>query len=360
MATQTETKPRISYRAEARWIALLAATSISLYVCWLMLRPFVAVLAWASVLVIVFYPVHKRLTRVISRPGLCAALSSVLVIAAIIVPLSLIAAAVIDELGGTAEYLQTNFVIPDPNSVIARALRWLESYAGLSEPRVRQILAETLKGTGGSLASRTLGLVGGTIGAIAQSFFVIVTMYYLFRDSDQILAGVSRFLPLEDSQSQAIFSRAREVIGASVYGVITVATVQGTLGGLAFWILGLPAALLWGVLMTFLSMIPMTGSWLVWIPAAAYLVASGHWAKAIALVLWGMLVVGTIDNVLRPRLVGQRARLHELLIFFSVIGGLRLFGLLGIVLGPVALAIAMGLLAATKVTEHPQETTQTA
>jgi predicted PurR-regulated permease PerM len=95
-------------------------------------------------------------------------------------------------------------------------------------------------------------------------------MYYLFRDGDQILDGVRQFVPLEDSQSKAIFARAREVIGASVYGVITIASIQGTLGGLAFWFLGLPSALLWGVLMTLLSMIPITGSWLVWVPAVVY------------------------------------------------------------------------------------------
>lgn len=325
-----------------------------------MLKPFVAVLAWASVLVIVFYPVHKRLARVISRPGLCAAVSSLLVIAAILIPFSLITAAVISELSGMADYLQTNLpALFDPNSSgIGRALSWLESHAGLSEVSSQQILADTLKATSGFLASRTLGLVGGTIGAIVQGFFVIVTMYYLFRDGDQILDGVRQFVPLEDSQSEAIFARAREVIGASVYGVITVATVQGTLGGLAFWFLGLPSALLWGVLMTLLSMIPVAGSWLVWIPAVAYLAATGHWIKAISLAVWGALVVGTIDNFLRPRLVGKRAHLHELLVFFSVMGGLKLFGFLGLVLGPVVLAIAMALLTATKATEHPQRADQ--
>lgn len=325
-----------------------------------MLKPFVGVLAWASVLVIVFYPVHRRLRKLISRPGLRAAVSSVLVIAALLVPFSLISAAVINELGGAAEYVQTNLVTPDPNSTVGRALSWLQSYAGLSESRSHQILAETLRGASGSLATRTVGLVGGTIGAIVQGFFVIVTMFYLFRDGDQILSGVRQFLPLEDSQSEAMFARAREVISASVYGVITVATVQGTLGGLAFWVLGLPSALLWGVLMTLLSMIPMTGSWLVWIPAALHLVATGHWVKAIILVAWGALVVGTIDNFLRPRLVGQRAHLHELLVFFSVLGGLRLFGLLGLVLGPVVLAIAIALLSATRLTQPSQEETQNA
>ena len=148
---------------QARWLALLAATAVAIYLCWLMLKPFVAVLAWASVLVIVFFPVHKRITRVIKKPGLCAALSTVLVIAAILVPFSLITAAVVRELSGMADYLQTNLPeLLDPNSSsIGRAVSWLQSHAGLSEVRLRQILADTLKTASASLAGQTLGLVGG-------------------------------------------------------------------------------------------------------------------------------------------------------------------------------------------------------
>jgi predicted PurR-regulated permease PerM len=191
---------------QARWLALLAAAAVAIYLCWLMLKPFVAVLAWASVLVVIFYPAHKRLSRVIKRPGRCAAVSSFLVIAAILIPFSLIASAVIRELSGMADYLQTNLseLVGPNSSVISRALGWFENHTGIGEIRLQQFLVETLKATSGSLASQTLGLVGGAIGAILQGFSVIATMYYLFRDGDQILAGVRQFVPLEDSQSEAI------------------------------------------------------------------------------------------------------------------------------------------------------------
>jgi predicted PurR-regulated permease PerM len=141
-----------------------------------------------------------------------------------------------------------------------------------------------------------------------------------------------------------IFDRTREVIYASVYGVIVIAGIQGTLGGLAFAFLGLPSPLVWGVVMFFLSMVPLVGSSVVWVPTAAYLAVNGHWGKALALALWGALVIGTIDNFLRPKLVGERAGLHELLIFFSVLGGLRIWGALGLALGPVVVAITLALL----------------
>jgi predicted PurR-regulated permease PerM len=151
-------------------------------------------------------------------------------------------------------------------------------------------------------------------------------------------------LPLERSQSEEIFTRTRDVIDASLYGVLVIAMIQGALGGLAFWVLGLPSAIVWAVVMIFLSMIPMAGAFIVWVPAAIYLAATGHWVKALILVAWGVLVIGTIDNFLRPKLVGEKTRLHELFIFFSVLGGLKVFGVLGIVLGPVVLAITLALL----------------
>jgi predicted PurR-regulated permease PerM len=169
-------------------------------------------------------------------------------------------------------------------------------------------------------------------------------MYYLFRDSDKILARLPDALPLRRDQSEAIILRTQQVVSASVYGVVTIAALQGILGGLMFWILGIPSPVLWAVLMTFVCMIPVAGSFLVWLPLAIYLMAGGYWARAVILIVWGALVISTIDNFLRPKLVGSQTKLHELLVFFSVLGGLSVFGLLGIVLGPVVLAITLGLL----------------
>jgi predicted PurR-regulated permease PerM len=179
---------------------------------------------------------------------------------------------------------------------------------------------------------------------IVKSFFVLFTMYYLFRDGDEIVRRLPSALPLSIEQGEAIIARIKEVVSASVYGVVTIAALQGLLGGIAFWVLGIPSPILWAVLMTFLCMIPLAGSFLVWLPLAIYLMATGHWTKAVLLILWGALVVSTIDNFLRPKLLRNQTRLHELFVFFSVLGGISVFGLLGIVLGPVVLAITIGLL----------------
>ena len=329
-----------------RWIALLAATVFALYLCWSMLQPFIEVLLWAVVLVIVFYPVHTRILKRVKKPGWAAVLSCLIVIVAILVPLTLLTFAIVRELKGFAESLQGNVQsFLDPQSpYMGRVLNWLGQYVDVEQLRSGKFFAERVQNFGSMIAGRTLGFVGGAVGVVVEVFFVIFTMYYMFRDGERMRAAVRNLLPLEESKSREILERTREVISASVYGVLVIATIQGTLGGLAFWGLGLPSALLWGVVMIFLSMIPMAGAFVVWAPAAVYLALTGHVGEAIALTLFGVLVIGSIDNFLRPKLVGEKTRLHELLIFFSVLGGLQVFGVLGLVLGPVVVAITMALI----------------
>jgi predicted PurR-regulated permease PerM len=345
---------------QSRWIALMIATGIALYLCWRMLQPFVAVLAWATVLVVAFYPVHRRLLARTKRPSASAALSCLLVVVTILLPVTLIAFALVHELSGFADNLKANVsALLDPNSpVTGRFLNWLGQYVNVEQLRSQDFLAERLKGMGGAIAGRTLGFVGGVVGVVIEIFFVIFTMYYLFRDGNRIVAALPDVFPLERSQSEKILARTREVISASLYGVLVIASIQGFLGGLAFWALGLPSPIVWGVVMTLLSMIPMAGAFIVWVPAALFLVATGHLTKAIILAAWGALVIGTVDNFLRPKLVGEKTKLHELFIFFSVIGGLKVFGVLGIVLGPVVLAVTLALLDVFRQVEQTEEETE--
>ena len=332
---------------QARWIAVLAATAIALYLCWLMLRPFIGVLAWAVVLVIVFYPVHQRLAlRFNRRPGLSALLSCILVVLLAVIPLTVLTIAVADELAKVIPNLPTQIsqLMNPQTSPFGRAAEWIQGRFGIDPFRSQEFMVNQLQRVSGFMLGFSLNVAGNIVTGIVKAFFVIFTMYYLFRDGDKILNKLPAALPLSRPQSEAIISRTREVVNASVYGVVSIAALQGLLGGLAFWILGLPSPLLWAVLMTFICMIPMLGSFLVWVPLSIYLMAQGHLTKAILLIVWGALVISTIDNFLRPRLIKNQTRLHELFVFFSVLGGISVFGLLGIVLGPVVLAITLGLL----------------
>jgi len=221
---------------------------------------------------------------------------------------------------------------------------WLQTRLGIDTLRSQEFLVEQLKRSSEFLLGFSWNLVGNILGGIVKAFFVVFTMYYLFRDGEQIVKKLPSALPVSAKQGEAIIILTQQVVSASVYGVLTIAVLQGLLGGFAFWLLGVPSPLLWAVLMTFICMIPIAGSFLVWLPLSIYLMATGHWIKALLLIVWGALVVSTIDNFLRPKLIKNQTKLHELFVFFSVLGGISVFGLLGLVLGPVVLAITLGLL----------------
>ncbi len=326
----------------ARNLALLAATVIVLYLCWLMLLPFVDVLLWATVLAMVAWPVQARLRRRGHSAHVSAMLTTTLVVLTILIPLTFVTTAVIKQGASALESLHGSLPhLLDPNS---RAVNWIEQYVDLTPLRDQKVLASKLSAALGPIANRTFGILGGALGAVVQVFFVLFTLYYLLRDSERIIPAIRKSLPLSDENATVIFRRTGEVISASVNGVLVIAAIQGFLGMIAFWTLGLPSVVLWGVVMFLLSTIPMAGAFLVWVPAAIYLAATGHWIKAILLTIWGLGVIGMIDNVLRPMLVGKRAKLHELIIFFSVLGGLQVFGVLGLVVGPVVAAIALALI----------------
>ncbi len=342
---------------QVRWWLLLLTTAVALYLCWLMIKPFGGVIAWATVLVIVFYPVHKRILRKTRSPALSALISCALVILIVLVPIALITFAVFKELAGAMASIQAgvNYVL-DPNSpTTGRILNWLNQYVDVHQLQSEDYLLQQLQGMSGSIAGQTLGFLGGLASVVVQIFFVIFTMYYFFKDGDKISAVVRDALPVSRKQADRVMERTRDVIDASVYGVLSIAIIQGALGGLAFWVLGLRSAIIWTVVMAFLSMIPTMGAFLVWVPAAIYLALTGQWTKAILLTLWGTLVIGMIDNFLRPKLVGGRTRLHELLIFFAVLGGLNVFGVLGVVLGPVVLAITLAIVEVFRTADEVEE-----
>lgn len=334
--------------SQAQWITVMALTAVSLYLCWSMLQPFLEVIAWAVILVVLFAPAHARILAKVRRPGLAAALAVLMVLITVIVPLVFVTSTLVNELavmaGKAQEFYQ--MLSNDPatqakaQEVLAKVSRYVDVQRFLSSDNVRAAAGRASQW----LVERSAGLVGGLLGTVVNIFFTIFTMFYLFRDREAIVRQLPDALPLQPADSLAILAHTRQIISASVYGVLVIALIQGVLGGVMFWILGIPSPLVWAVLMTAFCLIPMAGSAVVWVPAMIFLGLTGHYAKAVVLLVWGALVIGTADNLLRPRLVGNKTKMHELSIFFSVLGGLRLFGVLGILLGPVVLAVTLALL----------------
>jgi predicted PurR-regulated permease PerM len=225
--------------------------------------------------------------------------------------------------------------ILDAHPRLAPALRWLDDQIDL--PELAQGAASWLTGAAGSFVRASLE---GTVTVLLTFYF----LFYLLRDAEAARHAVESLLPLERTEFMLLAQRITDTIYATVYGTIAVATLQGVLGGAMFWFLGLPAPVLWGLLMAILAVFPFLGAFVVWAPAAAYLAMRGEWPSAALLTGWGVVVVGTVDNLVYPILVGQRLKLHTVPSFIAIAGGIILFGVPGVILGPVTVTTCLILL----------------
>jgi len=327
-------------------ITILIALVLALIASWMVIAPFFSVLAWAVVMTVLFYPVHRRLERLLKRPAWAAAASSLLVIVTVLLPAILIATATVGEVRSMAAGMPTTIEgwVDPANPRTGPAVRAIERYVSLDRLRDPEVIKSSISNWGVGLAGGSLRVVGGAASVIVQMALTVFIMFFLFKDARLIRTGYYHLLPIENQRLQSMLVRIRDVITASVYGTLLIAIVQGALGGVAFAVLGLPAPFLWGTVMALASIIPMLGAFIVWVPAAIFLFSTGHLWQAVALTVWGSVVIGLSDNVLRPLMVGSRTGMHELLVLFGVLGGITLFGLLGIVMGPLIFAIALGLI----------------
>jgi predicted PurR-regulated permease PerM len=204
-------------------------------------------------------------------------------------------------------------------------------------------LEEQLGAVGRAVAERATGLLSTSFGFLTQLGVTLFVLFFLYRDRGQAVRALRNLLPLANTEADKMFERVASTISATVNGSLTVALVQAVLAGTVYLILGVPGAVLWAAVTFLMALVPVLGTFLVWAPIALWLALSGHVVKAVFLVAWGALVVASIDNVLYPYLVGERLRLHTVPTFFSVLGGIALFGPVGLILGPMVVAITIAL-----------------
>jgi predicted PurR-regulated permease PerM len=326
--------------------AILTALVLAAWASWVVIAPFFSVLAWAVVMTVLFFPVHRRIERWLRRPGLAAAVSTLLVILTVLLPTALVATATVAEIRSMASGMPTTVEgwVDPANPRWGGVVRTVERFVSLEPLRNPEFIRASAGDWGLGVASGSLRLVGGAASVLVQMALIVFTMFFLFKDARLVRTSYYHLLPIENQRLESMLVRIRDVINASVYGTLLLAIIQGALGGAAFFVLGLPSPFLWGTVMTLASIIPMLGAFVVWVPAAIFLASTGHLWQAAGLTIWGSVVIGLADNVLRPMLVGSRTRMHELLVLFGVLGGINIFGLLGIVMGPVIFAITLTLI----------------
>lgn len=322
-------------------IVLGILTVLALYVCYLIIEPFIPAVAFALALAVATQtPFHWLRGHVRSRIA-TAAISVALVAALIVVPAVLLMTYIVQIGAQHVDELQRGEGLGSLRALLER-----QPVVGplVQEFASRFRLEEQMGNLGRAVAARATGIVSGSVGVLTQLAVTLFVLFFLYRDADSAADSLRKLLPLSNKETDRMFERVGSTIAATVNGSLTVALVQAALAGVEYVILGVPGAVLWGAVTFLTALVPVFGTFLVWAPIALYLLLTGSVVKAIFLVAWGALVVGSVDNVLYPYLVGDRLRLHTVPTFFSVLGGLALFGPAGIILGPMALAIAIALI----------------
>ena len=327
-------------RSYVQIAVLMFATTVGLYLCYLLAAPFLSPIAWSLALAVVCVPMQRRIEAVVRSPGVAAAISVVLIGSVVLVLVTFVGERLGREASSGAQLVNARI----ESGEWRRAIEMHPRLIPLADWLEQQNLPETVKSTATWMSTTGSGFVRGSIIEVMSLLLTFYLLFYFLRDRLAAIAMLRSMLPLTHVEMDRLLNRVTDTIHATIYGTMIVAAVQGFLGGLMFWWLGLPAPLLWGVVMGLLAIIPLLGAFIVWVPAALFLVIDGHWGQAMVLSLWGLIVVGTIDNFLRPILVGQRLQLPTVLAFISVVGGIAVFGPAGLILGPVTLSITMVLL----------------
>src|SRR5437868_2006462 len=315
-----------------------------IYLVFRIAEPFLKALAWAAVLVTFFYPMHKRLAKRLSATR-ASAISTFAVTILLIAPAILLTTLFVRQAVAISRGVQHSLV-EQHAPLIAKGWSWLANrIPGMdANANIFETLEQGIEKQVGFLAER-LGTILKNIAAFVFDLFVMIfAMFYFFRDAGKILPAVRSILPFDAQHQEAMIIQIRDLISASVITSLAVAAIQGALGGLGFAFVGLPAPVFWGVLMAFFSLIPVVGSGLIFVPASLWLGFTGHWGRAVLLLAICAGISTIVDNVVRPLLLGGRTELSGLVIFIGVVGGVNLFGMLGLVLGPILVAIAAGVL----------------
>lgn len=313
------------------------------------LAPFFGAILWALVLAILFGPLNKKLiARMNGRRNSASLLTLLAIILLVILPAIIVGAALISELLAVYGKFQSGQI--DPAATFAKAVAalpdwihsWLESRGWTDFSAVRNSVSEGLSGSFRALAGRALQVGQSTFNFLLFLGLLLYLTFFLLRDGDALAKRVIEAIPLRSDHRRALIDNFTVVTRATIKGSLVVAIAQGAIGGIIFWILGIEGALLWAVVMALFSLIPAVGAGIVWVPVALYLLATGAMAKGIILVVCGLFIIGLVDNVLRPILVGRDTRMPDYVVLISTLGGLQVFGVNGFVIGPVVAALFIG------------------
>lgn len=343
-------------------------TVLFMYLLFSILSPFLGVLVWAGAIGVITYPLYEKLLgRCRGHRIVAAALMTTAVVLALVVPLLGLVFTLSREAAFAYQYLErvssgsTGFALPDilHHPLLAVVREKVEPFTGSLNLELNEMVLPAVKKGVAGILNYSTGLVKNFLGLVFKLILMLITLFFIYRDGMLFLERFWLVVSIPENLRKTIAETVTRVLAAVIYGVILTCLVQGTLGGLGFWVAGLPSPFLFGTLMAICAPIPLIGTALIWLPGSLYLLMLGQTLHGLLLIAWGVVVVGGIDNIIRPLFISGRAKLPILLIVFGVLGGILAFGLSGLVAGPVILAIIMVFFDAGREVTHPPDQSAT-
>jgi len=327
--------------------------------CYNIIKPYLHTIILAMILAVIFTPVNKKLERLLKgRKNTAAALSCLLLTMVVVLPVLFMLLAIIQQGIDSFDAIYTwvesgKYHALSSHPLVTGVVAWgqgvlpdIERYFpdfNLKDLRIDQAILNMTRTIGKTLLNQGGYLAGSLTSFVGKFFLMLFAFFFFVRDEEMIFDSLLHLIPLSSSQESRIIEKIKSVSKSALLGTFVTALAQGLAGGIAFWITGLPA-LFWGIAMAFASLVPLVGTALIWIPAAIFLLISGHWGLALFMTVWSVVVVGMIDNIVRPLFMQGSADMSTLLIFFSILGGINYFGLIGLLYGPIIFGLAMVLL----------------
>lgn len=337
--------PPVSQYTLQQKVFLLLLTIVTIGFGWI-LMPYAGAVFWGMVLAILFIPVHRRLLRATSqKPNLSALLTLLAIVVMVIIPVGLITASLVQQAAGLYEMVKSGHVDFGRyfSQVIHALPSWmvslLERFDLTDMASLQQKLTNTASEASQVAAKYAINVASNTFDFLVSITIMLYLLFFLLRDGHALAGRIKTAVPLSRHYKQRLFGNFTTVIRATVKGNVLVAIVQGALGGLIFWLLHVQAPLLWAVVMAFLSLLPAVGAAIVWAPVAVYFLVTGSVWQGVVLIAFGVFVIGLVDNLLRPILVGKDTRMPDYVVLLSTVGGMALFGLNGFVIGPAVAAL---------------------
>ncbi len=313
-----------------------------------LVQSFLQPVFWAAVLAVIFYPVQNRWLRITrQRRSLASLLTTLTIFFIVILPLIFVGIAVSNEAINLYQRIQSGEI--DLQGLLQRITNMLPiaqdtlNEFGIDLNQLKEQLSGAALSTSQFLASQAVSVGQNALRFAALFFLTLYFLFFFLRDGPNWMKHIIRALPLGDNREQTLVDKFATVSRATIKGTLVVGVVQGGLGGLAFWILGIGAPVFWAVIMTLLSLLPAIGTALIWLPAAIILIVTGEVVKGIILIIVGGLLIGMVDNVLRPILVGRDTKMPDVLVLLATLGGLALFGISGFVIGPIIAALFLAV-----------------